>query len=142
MHCVYLRCEHARFCVDVFLIFLCAIYIYNTVNTIYNTISISIYIYIYSFIHSKIAVFTSSRSGPPWVVHNNVSAHSNCDSFIHVDFVSLLVCYSYVAPMFFFEWNKEVLQLLTMSARFQDGSFTSELLKCPQDSNMGRSQVN
>ena len=33
----------------------------------------------------------------------------NCESFIHVNFVSLLLCYSYVAPTFSLQWNKEVL---------------------------------
>ena len=33
----------------------------------------------------------------------------NCESFIHVNFVSLLLCYSYVAPTFSLKWNKEVL---------------------------------
>ena len=31
------------------------------------------------------------------------------ESFIHVDIIPLLVCYSCVALMFSFEWNKEAL---------------------------------
>ena len=33
----------------------------------------------------------------------------NCESFIHAGIVSFFVCNSCLAPMFSFEWNKEVL---------------------------------
>ena len=39
------------------------------------------------------------------------SSSLNCEYFIQVGFVSLFVCYSYVAPKLSFEWNKEVFDL-------------------------------
>ena len=36
----------------------------------------------------------------------------NCESFIHVDIVSLFICHSCVPPTFLFEWNKEILDLV------------------------------
>ena len=39
------------------------------------------------------------------------SALLNCESFIHVDTVSLFVCNSCMAPTFSFQWKREVLDL-------------------------------
>ena len=36
----------------------------------------------------------------------------NCESFIHVEIVSLFVCHSCVPPTFSFKWNKEILDLV------------------------------